>query len=55
MKTYARFALNALLAGCLLLVTAAATGSAPMRQTDNASPPDSVVKLIFIHHSTGEN
>ncbi len=55
MKTYARFALNALLAGCLLLVTAAATGSAPMRQTDNSNPPDSVVKLIFIHHSTGEN
>lgn len=55
MKTYLRFALNLLLAGCLLLVTVAATGSAPMRQTDNANPPDSVVKLIFIHHSTGEN
>ncbi|MBI5353733.1 MAG: hypothetical protein HZB50_13910 [Chloroflexi bacterium] len=27
----------------------------PFRQADDASPPDRVVKLIFIHHSTGEN
>ena len=25
------------------------------QQTDNPNPPDHVVKLIFIHHSTGEN
>ena len=55
MKTYFRFALNLLLAGCLLLVTAAASSPAPMRQTDDSDPPASVVKLIFIHHSTGEN
>lgn len=55
MKTYARFVLNLLVAGCLLIVTVAATGSAPMRMTDNSNPPDSVVKLVFIHHSTGEN
>jgi hypothetical protein len=24
-------------------------------QTDNPTPPDHIVKLIFIHHSTGEN
>ncbi len=39
----------------LLLVTAAASKSAPRPQGDDASPPDHVVKLIFIHHSTGEN
>jgi hypothetical protein len=55
MKTYLRFAMNLLVAGCLLLVTAAASSHAPMRMTDNPNPPDSVVKLVFIHHSTGEN
>jgi len=29
--------------------------AAPARQDDNPNPPDHVVKLIFIHHSTGEN
>ncbi len=47
MKTFARFAvLFALLA---LFLSAAA----PLPQ--NADPPPEVVKLIFIHHSTGEN
>jgi len=30
------------------------TSAAPL-QADNPNPPDHVVKLIFIHHSTGEN
>jgi len=29
--------------------------AAPLSQTDDPNPPDEVVKLIFIHHSTGEN
>ncbi|GAB4503518.1 MAG: hypothetical protein Fur0043_05100 [Anaerolineales bacterium] len=39
----------------MLFVTAAAQSPAPMRQADNPNPPERVVKLIFIHHSTGEN
>jgi hypothetical protein len=34
----------------LLLIAAS-----PQQQTDYPNPPDKVVKLIFIHHSTGEN
>ena len=34
---------------------AAGPGFAPAPQTENPDPPDHVVKLIFIHHSTGEN
>jgi hypothetical protein len=33
----------------------AGSGSAPAPQADDPNPPDHVVKLIFIHHSTGEN
>ena len=50
-----RITLNIFVGGFLLLSTAAATQSAPMRQADNPNSPDSAVKLIFIHHSTGEN
>ena len=38
-----------------LFLIAAAPQPASNLQTDNSSPPDEVVKLIFIHHSTGEN
>jgi hypothetical protein len=31
------------------------TAAAPLQQTLDPDPPDEVVKLIFIHHSTGEN
>ena len=31
------------------------TAAAPRWQSPNPDPPDEVVKLIFIHHSTGEN
>ncbi|MFZ5855578.1 MAG: hypothetical protein ACOYZ6_02005 [Chloroflexota bacterium] len=55
MKKFCKLALNLIVGVCLLFVTAAATSPAPMRQTDNSNPPSSVVKLIFIHHSTGEN
>ena len=55
MKKLLRITLNFFIGGFLLLSTAAATQSAPMRQADNPNPPDSAVKLIFIHHSTGEN
>lgn len=46
---------------CLLALTAAFLGTAahpqhsPVSQTGDSSPPSRVVKLIFIHHSTGEN
>ena len=55
MKNIARLVLNLLAGVILLLSTAAAAGSAPRPQGEDASPPGSVVKLIFIHHSTGEN
>lgn len=38
----------------LSLVLTMAMGSPP-QQVNNPNPPDEVVKLIFIHHSTGEN
>ena len=40
-----------LLLGASLFLTAAA----PLWQSLDPDPPDEVVKLIFIHHSTGEN
>ena len=50
---------NRLIIGILLLTSSllitAASHPAPLRQADDPSPPDQVVKLIFIHHSTGEN
>jgi hypothetical protein len=56
MKKLLKTTLAFILGGFLILSTAAAVvGPAPMRQTDNPNPPDSVVKLIFIHHSTGKN
>lgn len=55
MKKLLRITLNFFVGGFLLLATVAAAPSAPMRQADNPNPPDSTVKLIFIHHSTGEN
>jgi hypothetical protein len=51
MKTRLAWAFR-LLAGAGLLVSALA---ATPRQAENPQPPDQVVKLIFIHHSTGEN
>jgi hypothetical protein len=39
----------------LLLSTVAATGISPVNQSDHPAPPETPVKLIFIHHSTGEN
>jgi hypothetical protein len=39
----------------LLFLTAGTVSPLPLSQADDASPPDRVVKLIFIHHSTGEN
>ncbi len=41
-----------LVTGVMLLVSLAAS---PAQQGDSSAPPDNVVKLIFIHHSTGEN
>jgi hypothetical protein len=38
-----------------LSLIAAAPQPASNIQTDNSSPPDEAVKLVFIHHSTGEN
>ena len=39
----------------LLFLTAGGVYPAPSAQADNPNPPDQPVKLIFIHHSTGEN
>ncbi|MEW6404528.1 MAG: carbohydrate binding domain-containing protein [Chloroflexota bacterium] len=40
----------------LILAVLLSIGAAPQSQQDASSdPPDEVVKLIFIHHSTGEN
>ncbi len=39
----------------ILFLAAGTALAAPAWQADNPSPPDHVVKLIFIHHSTGEN
>lgn len=63
MKIKFAFALNLLAGLALLFVSAAASAPAlseveapvPMRQAEDASPPNHIVKLIFIHHSTGEN
>ncbi|MBK9602189.1 MAG: CIA30 family protein [Anaerolineales bacterium] len=38
-----------------ILVTMLLSASAPYRQAVDTSPPQQVVKLVFIHHSTGEN
>ncbi|MFZ5820147.1 MAG: hypothetical protein ACOYYJ_09605 [Chloroflexota bacterium] len=39
----------------ILFLTTGTALAAPIPQADNPNPPDHVVKLIFIHHSTGEN
>lgn len=40
----------------LLAISFVLPGSAVSgQQTDNPNPPDQTIKLIFIHHSTGEN
>jgi hypothetical protein len=46
-----RFRFFSALIACAILLIAAA----PPQQADNPNPPDPIVKLIFIHHSTGEN
>ena len=63
MKSFAAFLSTALILVSVMaavLVPAstveAVSWSAPgMQQVDNPNPPDHVVRLIFIHHSTGEN
>jgi hypothetical protein len=57
MTTQSQFNLFKILAALviILLLTAAAWMPQPALQADDPNPPDHVVKLIFIHHSTGEN
>jgi hypothetical protein len=58
MKTNSRFIqilVGLLSLSMLLLLTGGAFYPAPDTQAENPNPPDHVVKLIFIHHSTGEN
>ena len=57
MTTQSRFTLFNVLAVLviILLLTAASWMPQPALQADDPNPPDHVVKLIFIHHSTGEN
>ena len=38
-----------------ILIALLLTASSPYLQTPDTSPPEQTVKLIFIHHSTGEN
>ena len=54
MKTLGRYPITLFVLLGLLLIAASPQPS-PNSQTDNSSPPDKIVKLIFIHHSTGEN
>jgi len=39
----------------IILLTVLLLAASPLQQPDDPQPPDSVIKLIFIHHSTGEN
>lgn len=39
----------------VLLLSLEPVFSIPQQQTDNPNPPRTIVKLIFIHHSTGAN
>jgi hypothetical protein len=50
-----RFPISLLSVFTLLFLTVGTVLAAPVPQADNPNPPDRVVKLIFIHHSTGEN
>jgi hypothetical protein len=54
MKNLRRNFIN-LLTLLTLLSVAAAPQPSPRPQIDNPNPPDEVVKLVFIHHSTGNN
>ncbi|MDO9299726.1 MAG: hypothetical protein Q7T89_00015, partial [Anaerolineales bacterium] len=54
MKTLKRNSITLFVLLALLLI-AATPQPFPKTQTDNSNPPDEVVKLIFIHHSTGGN
>jgi len=47
--------LSLILVITLLSSAAMANARNPLPQADNPNPPGSVVKLIFIHHSSGEN
>ncbi len=40
---------------CLFTAALLVSAAAPKAQSLDPNPPDEVVKLIFIHHSTGEN
>lgn len=53
MKTSTRLSLSVIVLTALALISA--TPHAPNNQSPDPSPPDHPVKLIFIHHSTGEN
>jgi len=44
---------TALTAGTILIPTP--VQASPLQQGGDANPPDRLVKLIFVHHSTGEN
>jgi len=40
---------------CAMILAAPSPGTTLRLQADNPNPPEQIVKLIFIHHSTGEN
>jgi len=47
--------LNRRFAALFILLAIFLSAAAPQPQAGNTNPPDEVVKLVFIHHSTGEN
>ena len=55
MKRHARKYLVLLFALIIIFLQTGARPFMPAQQAANPDPPDKVVKLIFIHHSTGEN
>lgn len=44
-----------LIISTLALIALLTIAAAPPPQADNPQPPDNVAKLVFIHHSTGQN
>jgi hypothetical protein len=55
MKRHARKYFVVIIALIILFLQTGARPIIPAQQVANPNPPDKTVKLVFIHHSTGEN